>query len=89
MALTKKKAKSIAGKARRFFKAIEAGRDNYKRADRLLQEMRAAGLKPGESVVLNAAGDRVRLVDNYAESDKVFRSHGINRFELAIEKAAQ
>jgi hypothetical protein len=89
MALPKKTARKIATKARKFFRARDEGKDAYARADRLLREMRQAGLKPGDAVPINAAGDRVRLQDLYADSDKVFRAHGIGRFELVIDKASQ
>lgn len=87
--MNQKTAKKIATKARKHLRARQDGRDAYARADRLLREMREAGLKPGHAVVINAAGDRVRLNDLYADQDKVFRSHGIGRFELELEKASQ
>lgn len=87
--MTKKKQRSVATKARKLFKALEVGKSGYKRADELLREIRATGMKPGDEITLNAAGDKARLVDNYATSDKVFRAHGIGRFELEFLKAAR
>jgi len=89
MALSKKKQRSLAAKARRHFKAREDGKDGYARADRLLKEMRAAGLKPGDEITIDAAGNKARLDDLYAGSDKVFRAHGIGRFELSFVKGSQ
>jgi hypothetical protein len=85
--MTKKKAKSLAAKARKLLRARDAGREKYAESDRLLRQMRDAGMKPGDAVVINAAGDKVLLDDNFAASDKVFRAHGISRYELRIEKA--
>jgi hypothetical protein len=85
--MTKKKQRSLATKAKKLFRALDAGRSSYRRADELLKQMREAGLKPGDEVVLNAAGDKARLKDNFTDTDKVFRSHGISRFELELLKA--
>lgn len=85
--MTKKDKKKLATKAKRLLKARELGRNNYAKADRLLKEMRAAGLKPNDELVINAKGDRVVLKDNYEGQDKVFRSHGIARFELELVSA--
>jgi hypothetical protein len=51
--------------------------------------MRDAGLQPGQEVVINVAGDKVKLNDVYADSDKVFRAHGIGRYELELVKAVR
>jgi hypothetical protein len=82
--MTKKTSKGLATKARRHLKARADGSACYSRADRLLREMREAGMKPGDAVTINAKGERVVLLDLYADSDKVFRSHGIGRFELKL-----
>ena len=86
--MTKKTSKAIAARARRLIRAREEGRNGYALADRLLKEIREKGMKPGDKVVINSAGDKVVLRDLYAESDKVFRAHGIGRFELEIVKAS-
>lgn len=85
--MTKKKAKSLAAKARKMFRARDRGKDGYAESDKILREMRALGMKPGDAVVINAAGDKAVLDDNYAASDKVFRAHGISRYEVRLEKA--
>jgi hypothetical protein len=86
--MTKKQKQRLATKAKHLFKARELGRNNYAKSDRLLAEMRTAGLKPGDEIVINAAGDKAVLKDLYANTDKVFRSHGIGRFELELVKAS-
>jgi hypothetical protein len=85
--MTKKQSKKLAVKAKKLLKAREIGRSNYACADRLLSELRAEGLRPGDEIVINAAGDRVVLKDLYASADKVFRSHGIGRYELELLRA--
>ena len=43
-------------------------------------------MKPGDVVSLGAK-QKVKLVDLYADSNKVFRSHGIGRYELEVLEA--
>jgi hypothetical protein len=86
--MTKKQSKRFATKAKKLLKAREVGRSNYACADRLLGEMRAEGLRPGDEIVINSAGDRAVLKDLYANVDKVFRSHGIGRYELELVRAS-
>lgn len=85
--MTKKQSKKLAVKAKKLLKAREIGRSHYAMSDRLLAELRAEGLKPGDEIVINAAGDKVILKDLYASTDKVFRSHGIGRYELELQRA--
>ncbi len=71
-------------KVAKWFRCREKGREQYAAADELLDEIRQS-MKPGEVVVIPKAKGRkavVSMVDNYAQENKVFRSHGINRFEL-------
>lgn len=82
--MTTGKAKRFAGKARRIFRARERGSAQYAIGDRILRQMRDAGMKHGDVVTINTDGDQAELVDNYAESDKVFRAHGISRYELKL-----
>jgi hypothetical protein len=54
----------------------------YKQLDELEAEV-LKRMKPGDTVIV---GDqRVTLKDNYAEKNKVFRAHGISRYELDAE----
>lgn len=84
--MTAKKTKSLAAKARKHFRHLEQGKEHYQAAATLLRKIREE-LQPGQEIPLNAAGDKVVLDDLYAESDKVFRAHGIGRFELRMVKA--
>jgi hypothetical protein len=86
--MTKKVSRKIASKARAYLRARDAGKNGYAQADRIFSEIRANGMKPGDEVVINAAGDKVVLKDLYATADKVFRAHGIGRFELDLVKAS-
>ena len=50
---------------------------------RLLTELRAGGLAPGDTVTL--PGDRTaRLVDHFAESDKLFKTANFARYEIQV-----
>jgi hypothetical protein len=86
--MSKKKIKSLAAKARKHFRHLDQGKEHYAAASALLQQIRQ-DLKPGQEIPLNAAGDKVVLEDLYAATDKVFRAHGIGRFELRVLKAAK
>jgi hypothetical protein len=85
--MTKKKHRSLAATARKFFRALDEGKSGYARADVYMNRLLDAGLKPGDELVLNAAGERAVLEDLYANARKVFRAHGIGRFELKRVKA--
>jgi hypothetical protein len=50
--MTKKQSKKLAVKAKKLLKAREIGRSNYACADRLLSELRAEGLRPGDEIVM-------------------------------------
>lgn len=75
----------IADKVSKHLRARELGKKHYGRADRLLQEIRKE-LKPGEEIPL-PGGKKAVLVDLYADKDKVFRAHGISRFEFEVVDA--
>lgn len=84
--MTAKKIKSLAAKARKHLRHLEQGKEHYQAAANLLKRIRE-DLQPGQEVPLNAAGEKFVIDDLYAASDKVFRSHGIGRFELRVVKA--
>ncbi len=84
-----KRAKKTEGKAVGIvelivahLKARDLGRIWYGRADRALEDI-AKRLKPGKEVVL-PNGDKAVLKDNFADTNKVFRHHGIARFEIDV-----
>lgn len=85
--MTKKRMNGFAAKARRLLKARERGKQEYGRATTLLKQMRADGLKPNDEILINAKGDKVVLLDLYEKDDKVFRAHGIDRYELKLLEA--
>ncbi len=66
-------------------RAIELGRKHYKKADRLM-DMICEHAKVGEEIPL-PGGKKAVLKDNFKDVNKVFRAHGINRFELVIDAA--
>jgi hypothetical protein len=82
--MTTTKTKTLAAKARRLLRHRDRGKEQYAAADKLLRQMRDAGMKPGDTITINAGGDQVLLEDLYADTDKVFRAHGIGRFELSV-----
>jgi hypothetical protein len=86
--MTKKTAKKIASRAKKLLKIKEQTNANYKRMDRLSEEIRELGLKPGQGVIVNSKGDRVVLRDVHDGKDKVFKTHVCSRYELELEKAA-
>jgi hypothetical protein len=84
MASTRK----LAAKIRKHQRALAAGRRGYAKADEIFEEI-LKDMKPGQAVKI--AKDRVAtLKDNFVEKDgtlknKVYRSHGISHYELAVE----
>ncbi|HZP33950.1 MAG TPA: hypothetical protein VFB23_11380 [Candidatus Acidoferrales bacterium] len=80
-----KKTVDLVEKARQCLRARELGSKHYKRADRLLDEIRKE-LDPGGEIPL-AGGKKAVLKDNFQNTNKVFRSHGISRFELEVVEA--
>lgn len=83
LARPKEASRELAGKILRCLAARERGGRNYKRADRLLDEL-AAAVTPGEEILLNQAGRKAVLVDLYAERNVVFKPCGVRRYELKI-----
>lgn len=86
--LNKKNSRTVARIARKYLRVRDAGKTNYSIADQLFDQILALGMKDGDEVVINSGGDRVRMKDLYADRNKVFRSHGIGRFELELLKAS-
>lgn len=68
-------SRTLEEKVRLYNRRRADGKRAYARSDVLLEEI-IKEMKPGEVV------GGYRLKDNYAEKIKVFRAHGISRFEL-------
>lgn len=85
MANKKAVAKTPAELAAAHLRARELGRRNYAKADRLLSELRKQ-VVPGQEIEL-AGGKKAIVADLYAVDEKVFRSHGIARYELKVKDA--
>jgi len=80
--MAKKVNSELQEKARAHLRSKALARKHYERADRLLAEI-LPDLKKGAEIPL-AGGKRAKLKDNFADANKVFRSHGIARYELEI-----
>ncbi len=66
-------------------RALEAGREAYKQADKLLVDARAAGWKPDQFIAM--PGDReAELVDNFANKDKHFKNVSVSRYDVVIRQ---
>jgi hypothetical protein len=66
-------------------RARALGKRHYERADRLLDTL-IKELPVGEAVPL-PGGKKAVLKDLFAEKTKVFRAHGIGRYEVEISEA--
>jgi hypothetical protein len=75
--------KTLADRIKQCIRARAIGRQYYKRADRLLEEI-AKEMKPGEPIALSER-QRAILVDLFATKFVVFKPLGFRRFELEIE----
>ena len=74
------KKNQLGKKAAEHLRAMERGKLAYKKAEELLEEILAKA-KPGAEIPL-PDGDVARLVDYYADRNRVFRAHGISRYGL-------
>ena len=66
--------------ALKHLRALEAGKRAYQRAERLLDKILERA-KVGESFAL-PDGDEAIVKDLYAETNRVYRAHGITRYEV-------
>jgi hypothetical protein len=80
---------------KRWFKRIEkilalrkAGSASYDAADELLNRLlkKRPKLRAGRLVPYKD-GHQARIKDNFAETNKVYRAHGISRFEIEVVDA--
>lgn len=85
MAKTRKSAESLADKVKRYFRVQDSIKRSYKRSDKLLAEL-LLEMQPGEAVPFSEF-EKVVLEDNFKNDNKVYRAHGISRFELKKVKA--
>ena len=69
-------------KVREHLRALEAGKKAYKRAEELLDEIVAEARIAG--VIRLGPKRHVVIRDLYAEKNRVYRAHGITRFELQV-----
>jgi hypothetical protein len=82
--MPKEKAPDLGEIAVKHFRARELAKRHYGRADQYLEQLRAAGAQI--NVPIEMPGGKVaRLVDLYEGKTKVYRAHGICRYELTIE----
>lgn len=72
--------KDLGKKVAKYFRMKANAKRAYQRADKLLDELVKA-TAPGEKITL-PDGDTAVVKDVYAESNRVFRAHGIGRYEL-------
>ena len=82
--MAKRKAESVpdlAELARRYFREHDLGARHYKRADIVLRELIACGLRPGEKIQL-AEYEWVTLKDKLASDIQFFHGSYARRFEL-------
>lgn len=66
-------------------RAREIGRRHYAKSDRLLEAI-VKKISRGKEIPL-PGGKKAVLKDNFADANKVFRSHGIARYELEVIEA--
>lgn len=72
-----------ARKARRILRMRERGKAFFAKSDELMDELIK---KHGAGAEIRLEqGKKVVIVDNFAEKNKVFRAHGIARYELKVE----
>lgn len=86
---TVKRAPSLASKIRRLLKLQTHVKACYKAIDELEAEVISGMRARAKPVKMNKSGTKfAELVDNYAEKNKVFRAHGISRFEINVHDAS-
>ena len=82
-----KKKAAIKRKIRKCLKAREVGKAGYKLADDLLEEIVSSGdVKAGDEIRLTKS-ETVKLVDKFAETNRIGVGQGVNRFELKVSRA--
>jgi len=91
-----KKPESIETRIAKHKRALELGRKHYGRADALMEGLlpeltekceACGGVRPKADPVILPGGKKARLTDLYAEKNKVYRAHGIGRYDLEVKDA--
>ena len=72
---TKSQTTGLARKVNRYLRIKASLKQKYEQLDKLEADILRQA-KPGERI-----GNGV-IVDNFADKNKVFRSHGLNRYEI-------
>jgi hypothetical protein len=80
-----KKVETIEERITKHARSRELGKKHYGRADRLLDGL-IKEMSVGAAVPL-PGGKQAKLIDLFAEKTKVFRAHGIGRYEVEISEA--
>lgn len=78
---TQRDSVDLAELARRYFREHDMGARHYKRADMLMREMIACGLRPGREIKLSEH-DSVTLKDKLESDIQFFHGSYARRFEL-------
>ena len=73
---------SLAAKVRRYLRIQRSISLLYKQSDELEADILAAWPANRSTLKLNRSGRAARRKDNFTEKNKVFRAHGIKRFEI-------
>lgn len=77
-----KKPLSMAATVQKYLRTRESGKRAYKRAEQLLDEI-VQRAKAGQEIPL-PGGKKAVVVDLYALKNKVYRAHGIGRYEIEL-----
>jgi hypothetical protein len=86
--MAKEKAKQLSAAERQnkvesILRYRDAGRRKYIAAGKLLDELIAGGMKPGDKVEISG-GRSVTMVDNFAKTNKSFKNVTVDRFGLDV-----
>ena len=78
-----RKSKSLVRAIRKMLAAKDKGKAGYAAADAIFAEL-LSELKVGDEVDLGH-GDKLKIVDNFAEKNTVWKPAGVRRFDYVIE----
>lgn len=81
----RKQPDDLLSKVLRYFRVKDSISRGYKRLDKL-EEQLLSEMSTGDAVPLNEF-EKAVMVDNFDRQNKVYRAHGISRFELKKVKA--
>lgn len=83
--MSKEKKQDVSLLVVKHQREIALGRKHYAKADVLLAAI-CKERAPGEEIDL-PSGKKAFVKDNFASANKVWRSHGIARFEIEVKDA--